>query len=117
MLRYEDIFAEPVRELAKVASFLSVEATPEGLATAVERSSVDKMQKMEKTQGDGWVSTKGLRKDIPFIGRSAKPGGWKSELSESSVADIESAWGPLMKTLGYEVTRESCSPLEPPFVR
>ena len=35
--------------------------------------------------------------------RSAKAGGWKNELSESSVAEIESAWGRLMSDLGYEL--------------
>jgi len=42
------------------------------------------------------VLTKQTRQDKPFV-RSAKAGGWKNELSESSVAEIESAWGRLMR--------------------
>jgi hypothetical protein len=121
LLRYEAMLAEPLRELGKVAVFLGTEATRETLATAVERSSADNMRKLEKTQGEEWVSTldglrdKGQRKDIPFVGK-AKHGGWKSLLPESSVEEIESAWGPLMKTLGYELTRRSSPALEPPFI-
>lgn len=115
LLRYEAMLADPLRELGKVAPFLGIEATPETLATAVERSSADNMRKMEKTQGDEWVSTKGRRKDIPFVGK-AKQGGWQSQLPESSVEEMESAWGPLMMTFGYELTRRSSLALEPPFV-
>jgi Sulfotransferase domain len=115
LLRYEAMLAEPLRELGKVATFLGIEATREALATAVERSSADNMRKMEETQGGEWVSTKGLRKDIPFVGK-AKHGGWQSLLPESSVEEIESTWGPLMKTLGYELRRRSSPALEPPFI-
>ncbi len=115
LLRYEAMLAEPLGELGKVAIFLGIDATQEALATAVERSSADNMRKLEKTQGDEWVSTKGRRKDIPFVGK-AKHGGWQSLLPESSVEEIESAWGPLMKTLGYELTRRSSIALEPPFI-
>lgn len=115
LLRYEDIVKETTRELAKIAAFLGIEPTPERLAKAIERSSAERMRRLEQKEGDGWVSTKGRRKDIPFIG-PAKSGRWKSELPDGSVSKIESAWGPLMKTLGYELARESCSALEPPFV-
>jgi hypothetical protein len=115
LLRYEAMLAEPLQELGKVAPFLGIAATPETLATAVERSSADNMRKMEKTQGSEWVTTKGRREDIPFVGK-AKQGGWQSLLPESSVEEIESAWGPLMKTLGYELTRRSGPALEPPFI-
>jgi hypothetical protein len=115
LLRYEAMLEEPLHELGKVAPFLGIGATPETLATAVERSSADNMRKMEKTQGSKWVTTKGRREDIPFVGK-AKHGGWQSLLPESSVEEIESAWGPLMKTLGYELTRRSSVALEPPFI-
>ncbi|SPE44729.1 putative Sulfotransferase [Candidatus Sulfotelmatobacter sp. SbA7] len=115
LLRYEAMLAEPLHELGKVAPFLGIAATPETLAAAVERSSADNMRKMEETQGSQWVTTKGRREDIPFVGK-AKHGGWQSLLPESSVEEIESAWGPLMKTLGYELTRRSGPALEPPFI-
>ncbi len=115
LLQYEAMLADPVRELGRVATFLGIEATHERLATAVDRSSAENMRKMEKDQGGEWVATKTSRKDIPFVGK-AKKGNWRSLLSESSIEQIESAWGPLMNTLGYELTRHPCPALQPPFI-
>ena len=106
LLRYEDLLSQATSELAKVASFLNLKATPERLAEAVERSSKDNIRKLEKVEGDQWHETKNTRKDIPFV-RSASAGQWQSNLPESSVAEIESAWGLLMKTLGYELSASS----------
>ena len=60
------------------------------------------MRELEKKQGHLWSSTKRTRQDKPFV-RAAKAGGWRTELSESSIAEIESAWGGLMRELGYEL--------------
>jgi Sulfotransferase domain len=116
LLGYEAMLADPIGELGKVAKFLGVETTTEGLAAVVERSSADNMRKMEKTQSDKWVVTKGRRKDIPFVGR-AKHGGWQSLLPGNAIDEIEAAWGPLMKTLGFQVTRHSTVPLKPPYIQ
>ena len=102
LLRYEDMKRDTTRELARVARFLGIEPAPERLAAAVERSSADRMRTMEKTQGDQWVATKDKRSDIPFV-RTATAGLWKEKLPASAVEEIESAWGPLMRTLGYEL--------------
>ena len=102
LLRYEDMLADPVRELRKVALFLGIEPAQDRLAKAVERSSADEMRKMEKLQAHLWTSTKDTRLDKPFI-RTAKSGGWRNELPKSCVAEIESAWGRLMTELGYEL--------------
>lgn len=102
-LRYEDMMADPARKLSEIAAFLGVLATEESLAQAIERSSADRMRTLEKTQAAEWVSTKNKRTDIPFI-RSATSGMWKEQLPESSVVEIESAWGTLMKSVGYELS-------------
>ena len=39
--------------------------------------------------------------------REAKSGGWKEQLPEASVAEIEAAWAPLMLRLGYHLTGSS----------
>jgi hypothetical protein len=101
LLRYEDMVADTACELAKVASFLGVDATPQRLLQAVERSSADKMRSLEKEQSHLCSLTKDTRQDLPFV-RAAKSGGWKSELSESMIADIEAKWAPLMTYLGYD---------------
>jgi hypothetical protein len=106
LLRYEDMLSDTERELAKVAAFLGVESDPKRLTAATERSSADRMRSLEAVQGDQWVSTKNKRSDIPFV-RTAAAGLWKTKLPASAIAEIESAWGPLMKNLGYELANSS----------
>ena len=106
LLRYEDMLLETEKELMKVADFLGKQVAPEHLARCVEQGSVDRMRDLEKKQGDQWVTTKGKRKDVPFVG-AAKAGGWKSGLAAEHVAQIESAWGPLMRCVGYETSADA----------
>jgi hypothetical protein len=106
LLRYEDMLEDTARELAKVASFLDIAPDPERIANAVRRSTADKMRQLEQSQAHLWSSTNETRQDIPFV-RSAKAGGWRAEWSESCVAEIESAWGGLMQSLGYELAAAS----------
>lgn len=103
LLRYEDMLGETARELTKVAEFLAMKVSAEHIARCVEQGSADRMRDLEKKQGDQWVTTKGKRKDVPFVG-AAKAGGWKSGLTPQHIEQIESAWGPLMRYLGYETT-------------
>jgi hypothetical protein len=103
LLRYEDMLSNTQSELAKVAGFLDIEPTPERLTGAVERSSADRMRSLEATQGDQWVATKNKRSDIPFV-RTASSGLWREKLPPASIAEIEAAWGPLMRELGYQLT-------------
>ncbi len=106
LLRYEDMLLETGKELMKVAGFLGKVVTPEHLARCVEQGSAERMRDLEKKQGDQWVTTKGKRKDVPFVG-AAKAGGWKSGLAAEHVAQIESAWGPLMRYVGYETSTDA----------
>jgi hypothetical protein len=105
LVRYEDMVDDPKRELAQIARFLGIDPTAERLAKAVERSSADQMRKLEKAQGHLWSSTKDTRQDRPFV-RAAQAGGWRTELPTSCIREIESAWGRLMRELGYELQFE-----------
>jgi hypothetical protein len=102
LLRYEDMLEETGRELLKVASFLGIDRSSKQVARAVELSAADRMRDLESKEADAWVATKETRKDIAFV-RAARPGGWRSLLPESLVVAIESAWGPLMESLGYDL--------------
>ncbi len=102
LLRYEDMIVDTERELVKIAAFLGIEPNRQLLANIIDRSSAERMRGLEKTQGSEWVSTKNKRSDIPFI-RTASSGGWRNLLPSDAVAAIESAWGPLMTSLGYEL--------------
>ncbi len=101
LLRYEDMVAQTSAELARIASFLGMRATPELVAQAVERSSADQMRKLEGANATALV-TRNSRPDVPFV-RAAKAGGWKTGLPEPAVKQLEAAWGPLMVYLGYEL--------------
>jgi Sulfotransferase domain len=103
LLRYEDMMADTPAELAKVVAFLKLDASPERVAQAVEHSSAERMRSMEKQQARQWSSTRNTRQDIPFV-RTAKSGNWKSEMPPAAIHTIETAWGPLMRWLGYEAS-------------
>jgi len=102
LVRYEDMISDTARELLRIADFLELRTSPTQLDQAIARSSAERMRELEKLQGDQWVSTKNRREDIPFV-RTALAGGWRKNMPASSVAEIESVWGPLMSLLGYEL--------------
>jgi hypothetical protein len=107
LLRYEDLQQDVFRELRRVADFLGIDAAPERIATAVQRSEVDRLRALEKQEHEKWVSTKGKRADVPFIG-TARVGGWNQGLPGEAAALIESAWGELMESLRYELSDPTC---------
>ncbi len=109
LVRYEDLLSDPAKELTKMASLLGICVTPARVERAVNLSSADHMRSLEQTQGKEWRTTKGTRSDIPFV-REAKSGGWRKQLSEASVRNIEQAWGATMRTLGYELAGSSRLP-------
>jgi hypothetical protein len=109
LLRYEEMKRDPAKELGKVAAFLErcsfsrIDSSPDKLARAVELSSPERMRKLESMQARQWELTKHTRHDKPFV-RTATAGTWKSVLSQQSVKLIETAWGDLMRRLGYELS-------------
>lgn len=106
LVKYETLQAQAMDEMGTIARFMGIPADPKRLAFAIERSSADRMRELEKKQGHLWSSTRETRQDKPFV-RSAKAGGWKVELPEASVAEIEAAWGGLMREIGYELAASS----------
>ena len=103
LVRYEDMLQDTARELSRMANFLGLDSSPGSIAEAVARSSADRMRKLEQSQAQLFAITKDTRPDVPFV-RNAKSGGWRSSLPGTEVAEIEKAWGPLMRSLGYELT-------------
>lgn len=116
LLRFEDMLRDTRSELARVAAFLHVKTTGENLDRAIKNCSAERMRQMEKQQENEWAATKKHRKDIPFVGK-AKAEVWRDALPETSIRQIENAWGDLMLSLGYRHSSvsavESESPSEP----
>ena len=111
LLRYEDMMEDPAREPTRVAAFLGIDTDPARIQNAVDKSSANRMREMEKRESGQWVATRNHRQDIPFV-RVAKAGGWKEKLPASCVAQIEAAWGDIMRDLGYELTKASAPKTE-----
>ncbi len=105
LVRYEDLLEDTQREMTRISEFLDLRVSAEQISQAVELSTAENMRKLEVAQNDQWVTTKESRKDIPFV-RSAKSGQWQQALPAVSVAEIESAWGPVMQLLGYPLSSE-----------
>lgn len=103
LIRYETLLSRTSGELARIAEFLGISASPERLQEVAELSSADRMRKLEATQSNASSLMKRGRKDVPFV-RAARAGGWKSELPVLLAKKIELAWGPLMNYLGYELS-------------
>jgi sulfotransferase family protein len=102
LLRYEDMLANAQQESLKIASFLGLDSSPERITRAVDLSSADRMRSLEKEQSGEWKETKNTRQDKPFV-RQAISGGWKSALPEHCVAELETAWGDVMRSVGYQL--------------
>jgi hypothetical protein len=102
LVRYEDLLADSIGETGKIAEFLGIQAGPERLRAAVERSSADRMRQLERQQAEQWTGTRNTRKEIPFV-RAATSGGWKETLPPHSAEEIEAAWAPLLNFLGYQL--------------
>ncbi len=100
VVRYEDLLDNAEKELARIADMLALAADERLLRHAVENSRADRMRELEQAQRGEHKMLKAGRADIPFV-RSAKSGQWQTELPPEAVQQIESAWGPMMRELGY----------------
>jgi hypothetical protein len=111
LVRYEDLLADPAKELTNLSPLLGITPSPARVERAVQLSSASHMRSLEKQQSKQWITTKDTRQDIAFV-REAKSGGWRKTLSATAVATIEQAWGATMKELGYELATNAESGAE-----
>lgn len=87
LVRYEDLVADPGRELARLADHLPIAATADRLAAAVAEHAFDAVPAMAK----------GERREI----RSASPGGWRENLTPAEHAVMHEVMGAKLAELGY----------------
>lgn len=88
VVRYEDLRANPARELGRVLEFLGVQSSPEACAKAVERAGIEQMRELHPTLGKRF-----FRKGDVGAGRAA----FSPELAKFV---IDTA-GDLLDRLGY----------------
>ena len=100
VVRYEDLLHNAEAELMRIALMLGLPRDEHILRRAVENSSADRMRELEKAQQSKHKALKKSRVDVPFV-RVAKSGQWQSALTVAAAQQIEIAWGPAMRELGY----------------
>src|SRR5947208_14487259 len=67
LLRFEDMLADPGRELRGMARLLEVGVAPEAVARAVELSLAVQMRRLEDQQAQSWRVLLESRQDKPFV--------------------------------------------------
>ena len=89
LVRYEDLVAEPARELARVCGCLGLEVGAARLAEVAEAHAFEAVP----------VADRGEGKEI----RSATPGGWRTNLTAAEQDVMHELMGPTLVELGYSV--------------
>ena len=93
LVRYEDLRAEPHRELRKMLQFMQVDASEDHVNAAVEYSSFDNMKKMESKQqfrlAGGRMVPRDKDNPNSYKVRRAKVGGYRDYFSDEEVAAID----------------------------
>lgn len=96
LLRYEDLTANTAAELTHLYALLGVPVTPAMIATAIERSSIERMRELERSFAAAHPALRGLE----FVRRQPL-GGARTPISAATRDLIERQAAPVMKQLGY----------------
>jgi hypothetical protein len=109
LVRYEDVLADALGALEKVAAFLSVRRERSELETIVADCSLKSMRAHEVRHENGMACQSGIVREIPFIGTGTH-GRWESVLPPAASARIERAFGSTMRKMGYDLSKRPKSP-------
>lgn len=99
VVRYEDLVEDPAAELARVATFLGIAASPETILATAELHRPERMR--ERERASAYHARQGDR-SITFVRRAA-PGEFKEVLSQEQLHNFESVAGVVAASLGYPV--------------
>lgn len=108
-LRYEDLLADPVGQLARIAGCFGLEPRPEELAAAVRAASVERLRRLEGRERAGSDDRADFLADLArrhgpgfTFFPEARSGTFRERLTDEEIALVEQAFAPLMRQLGYE---------------
>lgn len=96
LIRYEDLLADTAGELRRLYQLLGFALEDELLATAIARSSMDRMRDSERLARAGHPQ----RQALTFV-REGQAGGARAPLADHLRRAIEEKAGPMMERLGY----------------
>ncbi len=99
LVRYEDLHADPARELARVLSHAGLELRAEAVDAAVAAARFERMRSLEDRFGDS-VPRPGAGSGERLV-RKGRVGGWRDELDEEAAARLQARFAPLLERLGY----------------
>lgn len=98
VLRYEDLLADPIGASSQLCDFLSLEASAETIARAVESCRFESLQAAEAERG---FTEKSQFQDRFF--RSGRAGAWHESLSPEQAGRMVRHHGEMMCRVGYEI--------------
>lgn len=107
LVRYEDLRAEPHRELRQMLDFMQVDASDQQVGAAVEYSSYENMKKMESKQqfrlSGGRMMPRDKDNPNSYKVRRAKVGGYRDYFTDEEVAVIDQQLAELLDPMfGYK---------------
>ena len=94
VVRYEDMQADPTKELREILTFLEIDIDEGRLKRAVKATDIERMRKAEEKYG---FTERSYKCDQFFNGKT----NWEEELGARWAARIESDHGKVMEALGY----------------
>lgn len=97
VIRYEDLAADAETSLRCLASSVGLQVEPSAIRSAVEASSFERLQAMERETG---FREKPLSQSGLFF-RSGRSGGWRGLLTDQQVERVIKVHGECMAKYGY----------------
>lgn len=101
VVRYEELRADPARELQRILDFLGIEWDAARLEHVAQANSFDRMREKEQVSSE---ATPEDRPDSARFVRAGHVGGWRESLDEDSLRKLEHAMSTTMRRVGYEPT-------------
>jgi hypothetical protein len=96
LVRYEDVVRSAPDVLMELCDFLGLDRSRDAVERAVELSSLERLQSLERSQGAQWRAERQPRLDVPFFGSDGKV-----DLTDDEQHRIAEAFASRMTTLGY----------------
>jgi hypothetical protein len=97
IVKYEDVVADPKKELTEILELLDIVVKPEQVDVAVNAVSIDRIQKQESE--NGFVENSGRCDKFFDSGGGSR---WRDEVGPRWAKQIERDHGEIMTKLGYE---------------
>lgn len=86
-VRYEDLLDDPAAHLGRVVAWLGLDVDAGAVAEVADALAVDNVPDHQRGPGH-------------FV-RAARPGGWRTNLTDEEQAELERIAGPTLRELGY----------------